>query len=143
MVLFAPTTAKSDAGETGKQAASKRAETFGGIMPDGRSTIASSPRSTIYLRMTHGLAAGLLGLSITMSVQATEKKYGPGASDSEIKIGNTMPYSGPLSIYGIIGRTEAGYFKKINDEGGINGRKITFISYDDAFDFQHGSGLEA
>ncbi|WP_316189748.1 ABC transporter substrate-binding protein [Bradyrhizobium sp. SZCCHNS1054] len=64
---------------------------------------------------------------------AAEKKYDPGASDTEIKIGNIMPYSGPASAYGIIGKTEAAYFKKINDEGGINGRKINFVSYDDAY----------
>jgi branched-chain amino acid transport system substrate-binding protein len=79
------------------------------------------------------LAAGLLCLSFGIDVQASEKQYGPGVSDTEIKIGNTMPYSGPLSAYGVIGRTEAAYFKKINDEGGVNGRKINFISYDDAF----------
>jgi ABC-type branched-subunit amino acid transport system substrate-binding protein len=62
-----------------------------------------------------------------------QKKYDTGASDTEIKIGNIMPYSGPASAYGIIGRTEAAYFKKINDAGGINGRKINFVSYDDAY----------
>src|SRR6201746_2479108 len=62
-----------------------------------------------------------------------QKKYDTGATDTEIKIGNIMPYSGPASAYGIIGRTEAAYFKKINDAGGINGRKINFISYDDAY----------
>ncbi|WP_315830926.1 ABC transporter substrate-binding protein [Bradyrhizobium prioriisuperbiae] len=61
-----------------------------------------------------------------------QKKYDPGASDTEIKIGNTVAYSGPASSYGTIARSEAAYFKKINDEGGINGRKINFISYDDA-----------
>ena len=61
-----------------------------------------------------------------------KKKYDTGATDTEIKIGNTMPYSGPASAYGVIGRTEAAYFRKINAEGGINGRKIIFISYDDA-----------
>ena len=61
-----------------------------------------------------------------------QSKYDPGASDTEIKIGNVVAYSGPASSYGTIGRTEAAYFKKINDEGGINGRKINFISYDDA-----------
>src|SRR5690349_24723725 len=64
---------------------------------------------------------------------AAEKKYDTGATDAEIKIGNIMPYSGPASAYGIIGKTEAAYFKKINAEGGINGRKINFISYDDAY----------
>jgi branched-chain amino acid transport system substrate-binding protein len=62
-----------------------------------------------------------------------QKKYDSGASDTEIKIGNIMPYSGPASAYGVIGKTEAAYFKKINDAGGINGRKINFISYDDGY----------
>jgi branched-chain amino acid transport system substrate-binding protein len=60
-------------------------------------------------------------------------QYGPGASDTEIKIGNTMPYSGPASAYGIIGKTEAAYFNMINEKGGINGRKINFISRDDGY----------
>ncbi len=64
---------------------------------------------------------------------SAEKKYDPGASDTEIKIGNIMPYSGPASSYGVIGKTEAAYFDKVNAEGGINGRKIKFISYDDAY----------
>src|SRR5271167_4454666 len=57
----------------------------------------------------------------------------PGVTDTEIKIGNTMPYSGPASAYGVIGRTEAAYFKMINDQGGINGRKINFVSLDDGY----------
>ncbi|HTO61156.1 MAG TPA: ABC transporter substrate-binding protein [Bradyrhizobium sp.] len=69
----------------------------------------------------------------TGGVLAAEKKYDTGASDTEIKVGNIMPYSGPASAYGIIGKTEAAYFKKINAEGGVNGRKINFISYDDAY----------
>jgi len=62
-----------------------------------------------------------------------QKKYDTGATDTEIKIGNIMPYSGPLSAYGVIGKTEQAYFNKINAEGGINGRKINFVSYDDAY----------
>src|SRR5579871_2819625 len=62
-----------------------------------------------------------------------QKKYDEGATDTEIKIGNIMPYSGPASAYGIIGKTEAAYFKMINEAGGINGRKINFISYDDGY----------
>ena len=62
-----------------------------------------------------------------------QKKYDTGATDTEIKIGNIMPYSGPASAYGVIGKTEEAYFRKINAEGGINGRKINFISYDDAY----------
>src|ERR1700726_3279452 len=79
------------------------------------------------------LASLLLGISAGANSAAAEKKYDPGASDTEIKIGNIMPYSGPLSAYALIGRTEAAFFKKLNDEGGINGRKINFISYDDSF----------
>ena len=62
-----------------------------------------------------------------------QKKYDTGATDTEIKIGNIMPYSGPASAYGVIGKTEEAYFKKINAEGGINGRKINFITYDDGY----------
>jgi branched-chain amino acid transport system substrate-binding protein len=62
-----------------------------------------------------------------------QKKYDPGASDTEIRIGNTNPYSGPASAYGTIGKTITAYFKMVNDQGGINGRKINFISYDDAY----------
>jgi branched-chain amino acid transport system substrate-binding protein len=62
-----------------------------------------------------------------------QKKYDLGASDTEIKLGNTTPYSGPASAYGTNGRAAAAYFRMINDRGGVNGRKITFISYDDAY----------
>jgi ABC-type branched-subunit amino acid transport system substrate-binding protein len=60
-------------------------------------------------------------------------QYGPGASDTEIKIGNTVPYSGPASAYGVIGKGDAAYFAMINDQGGVNGRKIKFISKDDGY----------
>jgi branched-chain amino acid transport system substrate-binding protein len=62
-----------------------------------------------------------------------QKKYDTGATDTEIKIGNIMPYSGPASAYGVIGKTEDAYFKMVNEQGGINGRKINFISYDDGY----------
>jgi branched-chain amino acid transport system substrate-binding protein len=62
-----------------------------------------------------------------------QKKYDTGASDTEIRIGNIMPYSGPASAYGTIGKALAAYFNKVNAEGGINGRKVTFISYDDGY----------
>ena len=79
------------------------------------------------------LMVGVLGLAtIAASPLLAQRKYDPGASDSEIKIGNIMPYSGPISSYSVIGKTEAAYFEKINAEGGINGRKIKFISYDDS-----------
>jgi branched-chain amino acid transport system substrate-binding protein len=78
------------------------------------------------------LMLSVIGLAaIAASPSFGQKKYDPGASDTEIKVGNIMPYSGPLSSYSIIGKTEAAYFDKINAEGGINGRKIKFISYDD------------
>ena len=73
-----------------------------------------------------------LGLATASSFAAAEKEM-PGVTESQIKIGNIMPYSGPASAYSVIGKAEAAYFQKINDEGGINGRKIEFISYDDAY----------
>ena len=82
------------------------------------------------LRLLIVLAGSLL---LGSGVALADKKYGPGASDTEIKIGQTMPYSGPLSAYGIIGRTEQGYFRMINEQGGINGRKINLISLDDGY----------
>jgi branched-chain amino acid transport system substrate-binding protein len=78
------------------------------------------------------VAASAVALASTGSALA-QKKYDTGASDTEIKIGNIMPYSGPASAYGVIGKTEAAYFNKINAEGGINGRKINFITYDDGY----------
>src|SRR5258707_8030540 len=62
-----------------------------------------------------------------------QKKYDTGATDSEIKIGNVEAYSGPASAYGVIGKTEEAYFKMVNEAGGVNGRKINFISYDDGY----------
>jgi branched-chain amino acid transport system substrate-binding protein len=78
--------------------------------------------------------ASALGLALAVTPALAQKgKYDAGASDTEIKIGNTNPYSGPASAYGVIGKTIEAYFNKINDEGGINGRKIKFISYDDGY----------
>src|SRR3954454_1004244 len=78
-------------------------------------------------------SAALAILAASSTGALAQKKYDVGATDTEIKIGNIMPYSGPASAYGVIGSTEAAYFKKINAEGGINGRKINFISYDDGY----------
>jgi ABC-type branched-subunit amino acid transport system substrate-binding protein len=78
-------------------------------------------------------AAAFAVLAASSSGALAQKKYDTGATDTEIKIGNIMPYSGPASAYGVIGRTETAYLKKVNDAGGINGRKINFISYDDAY----------
>jgi branched-chain amino acid transport system substrate-binding protein len=72
-------------------------------------------------------------LSATSGAALAQKKYDTGATDTEIKIGNIMPYSGPASAYGVIGKTEEAYFKKINAEGGVNGRKIDFVTYDDGY----------
>ena len=72
------------------------------------------------------LSATIIVLAATCTGAIAQKKYDTGATDTEIKIGNIMPYSGPASAYGVIGKTEAAYFKKINAEGGINGRKINF-----------------
>ena len=79
------------------------------------------------------LTMAALALSVITTPAVAQKKYSPGASDTEIKIGNINPYSGPASAYGLIGKTIAAYFKKVNAEGGINGRKINFISYDDGY----------
>ncbi len=79
-------------------------------------------------------AAAALGLAALIAgPAAAQKKYDPGASDAEIKVGNINPYSGPASAYGTIGKTLAAYFNKVNAEGGINGRKINFITYDDGY----------
>jgi ABC-type branched-subunit amino acid transport system substrate-binding protein len=78
-------------------------------------------------------SAALAILAVTSVSAADQNKYDTGATDTEIKIGNIMPYSGPASAYGVIGKTEQAYFNKINAEGGINGRKINFISYDDGY----------
>jgi branched-chain amino acid transport system substrate-binding protein len=82
-----------------------------------------------------GLALGAVQFAapVVSRAAAAQRKYGPGATDSQIKIGNIMPYSGPASAYATIGKTETAFFQMINDEGGINGRKIEFISYDDAY----------
>src|ERR1041384_4550759 len=78
-------------------------------------------------------SAALVAFVTTGGSALAQKKYDTGATDTEIKIGNIMPYSGPASAYGVIGKTEEAYFKKVNAEGGINGRKINFISYDDGY----------
>jgi len=79
------------------------------------------------------LAAAPSVLALAALPAYAQKKYDAGASDSEIKIGHTNPYSGPASSYGVIGKTETAFFTMINEKGGINGRKINFISYDDGY----------
>ncbi|HEX4987104.1 MAG TPA: ABC transporter substrate-binding protein [Burkholderiales bacterium] len=81
------------------------------------------------------LAMGMLGLAACLAMQAAvaQKKYGPGVTDTEIKLGQTMPYSGPASAYGAIGKAELAYFQMVNEHGGVNGRKINLISLDDGY----------
>src|ERR1700742_3690649 len=76
--------------------------------------------------------AAVLGAALAMPAFA-QKKYDTGASDTEIKIGQTIPLSGPASAYGSIGKVQAAYIRMINEQGGINGRKINLIQYDDAY----------
>src|SRR5947209_19800982 len=77
-------------------------------------------------------AATALALLTTQTAYA-QKAYDTGVTDTEIKIGNVEAYSGPASAYGVIGKTEEAYFKMINDQGGVNGRKINWITYDDGY----------
>jgi len=71
--------------------------------------------------------------SFVVQPASAQKKYDVGATDAEIKLGNIVPYSGPASAFGSVGKVQAGFFKMINEQGGINGRKINYISYDDAY----------
>ena len=75
----------------------------------------------------------LLAFVLAVPAAQAQQKYDPGASDTEIRIGNTNPYSGPASAYGAIGKSIAAYFRMVNEQGGINGRKINFITYDDGY----------
>jgi branched-chain amino acid transport system substrate-binding protein len=88
--------------------------------------------STRQLRIA-AFSTAVIAFAAMSGSALAQKKYDTGASDTEIKIGNIMPYSGPASAYGVIGKTEEAYFKMINDNGGIKGRKINFISYDDGY----------
>ena len=85
------------------------------------------------IRLTAAFGAAVAAFVFTSGSALAQKKYDTGATDTEVKIGNIVPYSGPASAYGIIGKSEEAYFKMINENGGINGRKIKFISYDDAY----------
>src|SRR5215469_15577384 len=78
------------------------------------------------------LTATAFAMLASQSAMA-QKKYDTGATDSDIKIGNAEAYSGPASAYGISGKTEDAYFKMVNDAGGVNGRKINFVTYDDGY----------
>jgi branched-chain amino acid transport system substrate-binding protein len=95
--------------------------------------IPSGGRFKMTTRTSFVAAAAALALAFSASQALAQKKYDTGASDTEIKIGQTVPFSGPYSVYANIGKTEAAYLKMINDQGGINGRKINLIQYDDAY----------
>jgi branched-chain amino acid transport system substrate-binding protein len=84
-------------------------------------------------RLFHLSTATMLALALSASSALAQKKYDPGASDAEIKIGQTVPFSGPASAYATIGKAQAAYFNMINEQGGVNGRKINLIQYDDAY----------
>jgi branched-chain amino acid transport system substrate-binding protein len=81
----------------------------------------------------HFVTGTLLVMALAAPAAHAQKKYDPGATDTEIKIGQTVPFSGPVSAYASIGKTQAAYFNMINDQGGVNGRKINLIQYDDAY----------
>src|SRR3954449_13474385 len=81
----------------------------------------------------HLLAGATVAIALSATSASAQKKYDTGASDTEIKVGQTVPFSGPASAYASIGKTEAAYFRMINERGGINGRKINLIQYDDAY----------
>src|SRR5580704_19412159 len=88
------------------------------------------------MRCVAFVAVTAIRLSVACALAAdkqADKQYDTGVSDTEIKIGNVEAYSGPASAYGVIGKTEEAYFKMINDKGGINGRKINFVTYDDGY----------
>ena len=87
------------------------------------------PRASVSRLSAHALVVSMLAASPTLA----EKKYGPGVTDTEIKIGQTMPYSGPASLYSTAGKAMVAYFDKVNADGGVNGRKIKLISLDDGY----------
>jgi branched-chain amino acid transport system substrate-binding protein len=84
-------------------------------------------------RLFHFVTATVLAIALAAPSAHAQKKYDPGATDTEIKIGQTLPFSGPASAFASIGKTQAAYFKMINEQGGVNGRKINLIQYDDAY----------
>src|SRR5271169_1510828 len=103
---------------------------------DPASKLSRADQGRMTMRITRRVltvAVSSLALAVMAGAAKAEKMYGPGASDTEIKIGNTNPYSGNASAYGAIGKSIAAYFNKVNDEGGVNGRKIDFITLDDGY----------
>jgi ABC-type branched-subunit amino acid transport system substrate-binding protein len=84
-------------------------------------------------RVVSWVATAAMAVALSASQASAQKKYGPGVTDTEIKIGQTVPFSGPISAYATIGKVQAAYMRMVNDEGGVNGRKIRLIQYDDAY----------
>ena len=83
--------------------------------------------------ISHLIAGAVIALALSATSAGAQKSYDTGATDTEIKIGQTVPFSGPASAYAGIGKTQAAYFRMINEQGGINGRKLNLIQYDDAY----------
>src|SRR5258708_2524610 len=108
----------------------RRAAMVGATCVDRQSK--ANPREVTMRYSSLTIAVGVM-LMASMQSSLAEKKYGPGVSDTEIKLGQTMPYSGPASAFSILGRMELAYFKMINSQGGVNGRKINLISLDDGY----------
>ena len=90
-------------------------------------------REHVHAARSLALGIGILLSALSLPTTAAEKRYAPGVTDTEIKIGQTMPYSGPASTYGTIGRAEVAYFQMINAQGGVNGRKLVLVSLDDSY----------
>src|SRR3979490_1995781 len=84
-------------------------------------------------RILHLAAGTAVAIALSASSAYAQKKYDTGATDTEIKVGQTVPFSGAYSVYANIGKTQAAYMKMINEQGGINGRKVNLIQYDDAY----------
>ena len=103
------------------------------LPPDPRAVSGSSRGSEMSTIGRVAVVALLAGLLIAAGPAVGEKKYGPGVTDTEIKIGQTMPYSGPVSAYGTYGKAQVAFFRMVNEHGGINGRKITLLSLDDGY----------
>src|SRR4030081_1417791 len=94
---------------------------------------ADEERSDMRNGIFHLVAGTTVALALSAPPASAQKKYDTGATDTEIKVGQTVPFSGPASAYATIGKAQAAYIKMVNDQGGVNGRKINFIQYDDAY----------
>lgn len=110
----------------------------GSVVPAAAATHKTRTEETLLIPHRNALLSAPLSLTLLCLVLGSlpalaQKKQGPGVTDTEIKVGSTNPYSGPASAYGTIGRASAAYFKMINEQGGVNGRKINFISLDDGY----------